>query len=61
MGVKRAWMLGDTPDDIVAARGAGVVPIGVVAPGDDPTRVKQTLRHAARVLDKITDIEEMLP
>jgi phosphoglycolate phosphatase-like HAD superfamily hydrolase len=54
-------MLGDTPDDINAARRAGVVPIGVVAPGDDPTRVRKTLRNAARVLDKITDIEEMLP
>ena len=61
LAVKRAWMLGDTPDDIVAARGAGVVPIGVVAPGDDPTRAKKALRNAARVLEKITDIEEMLP
>jgi phosphoglycolate phosphatase-like HAD superfamily hydrolase len=61
LAVKRAWMLGDTPDDIIAARRAGVVPIGVVAPGDDPTRVRKTLRNAARVLDKITDIEEMLP
>jgi phosphoglycolate phosphatase-like HAD superfamily hydrolase len=61
LGVSRAWMVGDTPDDIVAARGAGVVPIGVVAPGDDPTRVRETLRNAARVLDKTTDIEEMLP
>jgi len=61
LAVKRAWMLGDTPDDIIAARRAGVVPIGVVAPGNDPTRVRKTLRNAARVLDKITDIEEMLP
>jgi histidinol-phosphate aminotransferase len=61
LGVSRAWMLGDTPDDIVAARGAGVVPIGVVAPGDDPTRARETLRRAARVLDQTTDLQEMLP
>jgi HAD superfamily hydrolase (TIGR01548 family) len=61
LGVSRAWMLGDTPDDIVAARGAGVIPIGVVAPGDDPTRARGALRGAARVLDQTIDLEEMLP
>ncbi|HET7632525.1 MAG TPA: aminotransferase class I/II-fold pyridoxal phosphate-dependent enzyme [Gemmatimonadaceae bacterium] len=30
LGVTRAWMLGDTPDDIRSARGAGVLPLGVV-------------------------------
>ena len=29
LGVARAWMLGDTPDDVASARAAGVVPIGV--------------------------------
>ena len=33
LGVGAGWMLGDTPDDVNAARRAGVVPIGVVAPG----------------------------
>jgi histidinol-phosphate aminotransferase len=61
MGVSRAWMLGDTPDDLAAARGAGVVPIGVIAPGDDLERARERLRPAARVLDKTTDLEEMLP
>jgi histidinol-phosphate aminotransferase len=61
LGVSRAWMLGDTPDDMVAARGAGVIPIGVISPGDDPTRARQRLRLGARVLDQITDLEEMLP
>jgi hypothetical protein len=37
-----------------------VVPIGVVAPGDDPARAKETLRGAARVLDQTIDLEEML-
>ena len=31
LGVQRAWMIGDTPDDIVAARSAQVVPLGVLA------------------------------
>jgi phosphoglycolate phosphatase-like HAD superfamily hydrolase len=60
MGVSRAWMLGDTPDDLAAAKGAGVVPIGVIAPGDDPKRARERLRAAARVLDQTTDLEEML-
>ena len=28
LGIRRAWMLGDTPDDIVSARQAGVLPFG---------------------------------
>ena len=61
LGVSRAWMLGDTPDDLAAARGAGVVPIGVIAPGDDPIRARATLGHAARVLEQTTDLEALLP
>ena len=61
LGTSRAWMLGDTPDDIVAARGAGVVPIGVIAPGDDPGRARLSLRHAARILDTPADLEGLLP
>jgi histidinol-phosphate aminotransferase len=61
MGVSQAWMLGDTPDDLAAARAAGVVPIGVIAPGDDPARAKERLWRAACILDKTTDLEEILP
>ena len=35
--VRSAWMLGDTPDDVRAAVGAGVVPVGVVPPGGGET------------------------
>ena len=58
LGVRRAWMVGDTPDDIRAARGAAVVPLGVVAPGEDPDAARDTLfaSGAARVL---TDLEEL--
>jgi histidinol-phosphate aminotransferase len=61
LGVRRAWMLGDTPDDLAAARAAGVVPIGVVAPGDDPDRARQSLRHSALILDNTNDLEGLLP
>jgi histidinol-phosphate aminotransferase len=61
LGVSRAWMLGDTPDDLDAARAAGVVPIGVVAPGDDPHRARESLRHSARILDNTIDLEGLLP
>ncbi|MEX1125537.1 MAG: aminotransferase class I/II-fold pyridoxal phosphate-dependent enzyme [Acidimicrobiia bacterium] len=61
LGVTRAWMLGDTPDDLNAARAAGVVPIGVIAPGDDPDRARESLRNSARILDNTKDLEGLLP
>jgi len=63
LGTASAWMLGDTPDDLVAARAAGVVPIGVVAPGDDPERARTVLlaAGAARVLDRVEELLEVLP
>ncbi len=33
LAARTAWMLGDTPDDVRAAVGAGAVPVGVVPPG----------------------------
>lgn len=59
--VNRAWMLGDTPDDVAAARAAGVMPLGVVAPGDDVTRSRATLVGAARILERTLDLEGLLP
>ena len=54
MNVERAWMLGDTPDDIVAAREAGVLPIGVVPPGVAVEKLSATLLQsgAAVVLEQ---------
>jgi phosphoglycolate phosphatase-like HAD superfamily hydrolase len=56
-------MVGDTPDDLRAARGAAVLPIGVVAPGDDPDPTTASLRRAgaATVLKDIKEILEVLP
>jgi HAD superfamily hydrolase (TIGR01548 family) len=63
LGVTRAWMLGDTPDDAVSARAAGVVAIGVVAPGDEYAHADEVQRRAgaARVLERPADIQELLP
>lgn len=63
LGVRRAWMVGNTPDDVRAAAGADVVPLGVVAPGDDLDATAAALADAgaARVLDQLSDLEELLP
>ncbi len=63
LGVSRAWMVGDTPDDMVAARLAGALPLGVAAPGQgfaDATRVLNEC-GAAEVLASLDRIEEILP
>lgn len=63
LGVNKAWMVGDTPDDIRAARRAGVLPLGIVAPGDDPDEATEVLLKAgaARVLRSLTELKELLP
>lgn len=62
LGVTRAWMVGDTPDDIRAARAADVLPLGVLAPGDD-ARMHDALMAAgaARVLTTLDELETLLP
>jgi HAD superfamily hydrolase (TIGR01548 family) len=63
LDVERAWMVGDTPDDIRAAAAAGAVPIGIVAPGPDPGASASALREcgAATVLGAVDDLLELLP
>jgi HAD superfamily hydrolase (TIGR01548 family) len=63
LGVRHAWMVGDTPDDIRAARSASVLPIGIVAPGDDPELARSALAQtgAARILTTVDDLLENLP
>lgn len=63
LGVRSAWMIGDTPDDIVAARGARVLPIGVVAPGQETASASLALgtSGAAAVLSNIECLTEYLP
>lgn len=63
LGIERAWFLGDTVDDLRAARVAGLLPIGVVAPGEEAERTRQTLgaAGAARTLDSPASLFELLP
>ncbi len=68
IGVAGAWMIGDTPDDLNAARYAGVASIGVLAPGDAATVERAceaeralTGAGAARVLRSASDLLEVLP
>jgi HAD superfamily hydrolase (TIGR01548 family) len=63
LGVERAWLLGDTVDDARAARAAGVLPVGVVAPGDPRATVTQALlaAGAAVVLPTTETLTEVLP
>ena len=63
LSVERAWMLGDTPDDMVAAKTAGVLPIGVCAPGSEFQESARVLTEAgaARTFSCWTEILEVLP
>lgn len=63
LGVERAWMIGDTPDDVRAARAAGVVPLGIIAPSDESSITSERLLAvgAARVLNTLAELEELLP
>jgi histidinol-phosphate aminotransferase len=63
LGVSRAWMVGDTPDDVRAARAAAVLPLGIVAPGDDAATTREELRRAGAgfILADLDELEGALP
>lgn len=63
MRVRRAWMIGDTPDDIRAARGAATLPIGVLPPGSFDPRLEAALygAGAARVARTLEELTAWLP
>lgn len=63
LGVRRAWMVGDTPDDARAAAGAGVLPFGIVAPGDAPAPAREALLDSGvvRILGSLAELENLLP
>lgn len=62
LNAQHAWMIGDTVDDAIAARRAGVLPIGVLAPNDGD-RARDALVNAgvASVLQSTDQLEGMLP
>jgi len=60
LGVQSAWLVGDTVDDVRAARFAGVLPIGIAPPGD--AGAGEVLRlDGAIVIGALEEIEGMLP
>lgn len=62
LGVERAWMVGDTPDDMQAARAAGVLPVGFAAQRLSPAFEQNLLcSGAARVFTDLTDLVCCLP
>lgn len=54
--VSRAWMIGDTVDDVAAARAAGCLPFGFRSEAEPLLRA-----GAARVLTSLPDYTELLP
>jgi histidinol-phosphate aminotransferase len=60
---RRAWMVGDTPADCEAARRAGVLPLGVRPPAPEDRVGDGPLERAGavRVLENLSEIEEVLP
>ncbi len=62
LGVERAWMIGDTPDDIRAAEGAGVMPIGIPPSGSDAAAISTALMNAGAVtvIDDVSVMKGML-
>lgn len=63
LGTNRAWMVGDTPDDVNAARQAGVLPFGILAPKDEPRFALEKLRQARAtlILDRLNTLDRYLP
>jgi histidinol-phosphate aminotransferase len=60
LGVERAWMVGDTPNDVAAARAAAVVPLGLSTAGDEGTVAALFGAGAARVLARLEELEPLL-
>jgi histidinol-phosphate aminotransferase len=63
LGVRHAWMVGDTPDDIRAARAAGVLALGVLNQKAGAVEQNDPLSKAGagRVLCDLGQLEELLP
>jgi histidinol-phosphate aminotransferase len=54
--------VGDGPDDMRAARAAGIEAVGCIGPGDDPERARRALREAGAevVIDGIHELERIV-
>ena len=56
---RKTVMIGDTPDDALAAIGAGVVPIGILAPGERTSKSTKFSLVKSGVAKIIDDLEEL--
>ena len=60
LDVQRAWMLGDTPDDVRGSCRCWGGADRRRRPWDDPHLTRANLAGAAVVLDDLADLEELL-
>lgn len=63
LGGSSGWYAGDSVDDMKAAAGAGLIPVGVIPPGGEESFMRKKLnRSGARaVIGNVNDLEEVLP
>jgi hypothetical protein len=63
LGVQTAWMLGDNPSDVTAARGADVVPFAVMPRGIGAESHRDQLRAAGavRLVAGVAAVRSILP
>ena len=63
LNVESAWMIGDTPDDINAARAAGVLAVGIPAPDDNVEFATDRLlaAGASAIVPDLKTFGELLP
>ncbi len=61
MGSSRGYYIGDTPDDMEAARRAGLIPLGFMPPGNTLSD-REALQKAGahRIIESIMELEEVL-
>jgi len=61
LGARTAWLVGDTPDDVVSARAAGAIAVGTLPPGAGPGLADALTRAGAGVvLGRAADVEDLL-
>ncbi|GMQ81116.1 MAG: HAD hydrolase-like protein [Rhodothermia bacterium] len=60
LGAAVAWMIGDTPDDLIAARSANAVPLGIAPPGEEAMRLSLLNAGACIVLTDVNELESIL-
>lgn len=63
LGKQNAWMLGDNPSDVTAARGAGVVPFGILPRGIGAESHMDRLRAAGavRLVEGVGSLLTLIP